>query len=47
MDSPFTNTVMPQLMMGEKITTTYAYTSSTSVVAPTPPLFALSPKVSD
>jgi hypothetical protein len=47
MGSPFTNTVMPQLMMGEKIMTTHANTSSISVVAPPPPPFALSPKVSD
>jgi hypothetical protein len=38
---------MPQLMMGEKIMTTHANTSSISVVAPPPPPFALSPKVSD
>jgi hypothetical protein len=34
-------------MMGEKIMTTHANTSSISVVAPPPPPFALSPKVSD
>jgi hypothetical protein len=47
MGSPFTNTVMPQLMMGDKISSAHSYASSSSSAVPPPPPFALSSKVSD
>ncbi|KAI9556663.1 hypothetical protein GHT06_016453 [Daphnia sinensis] len=44
MGSPFTNSVIPQLMMGEKSSSSHSYSGSAATAAPP---FVLSPKASD